>query len=174
MAKSKQQGNVANRPLYSRISYLYQAAAYLSRTTANNGSLATSERAHHDESLLTQAGPAAAEKIPLERQVKQSMARHLLTDMRSTSLKTQIRLSPAMKRTICKYCDTLLIDGETSTSVIENTSKGAQKPWADVLVITCKTCGGLKRFPVNAPRQKRRPVRQEVAPDSSSLPHRSV
>ncbi|ETS78493.1 hypothetical protein PFICI_10555 [Pestalotiopsis fici W106-1] len=173
MAKPKQQGNVANRPLYSRISYLYQAAAYLS-TTATNESSETSDLTPHVDVLPQAELAAASEKRPLEQQVKQSVARHLLTDMRSTSLKTQIRLSPAIKRTICKYCDTLLIDGQTCTSVIENTSKGSKKPWADVLVITCNICGGLKRFPVNAARQKRRPVRQEVAPGSSSLPQRSV
>lgn len=160
MAKPKQQGAVANRPLYSRISYLYQAAAYLS-STASNETSKTPESAH-DDGLPTQAGLPASMANPLEQKAKQSMSRHLLSDMRATSLKSQIRLSPAMKQTICKYCDTLLIDGETSTSVIENTSKGSKKPWADVLVMTCKTCGGLKRFPVNATRPKRRPAREQA------------
>ncbi|RYP86163.1 hypothetical protein DL769_000775 [Monosporascus sp. CRB-8-3] len=65
-----------------------------------------------------------------------------------------------MKHTICKYCDTLLVEGHTSTSFVENQSKGGKKPWADVLVVKCNTCGGLKRFPVQAPRQKRRPIRE--------------
>ncbi|KAI4602177.1 hypothetical protein KJ359_009414 [Pestalotiopsis sp. 9143b] len=160
MAKPKQQGAVANRPLYSRISYLYQAAAYLS-STASNETSKTPELAHDDGSTSQPELPASMAK-PLEHKVKQSMSRHLLSDMRATSLKSQIRLSPAMKQTICKYCDTLLIDGETSTSVIENTSKGSKKPWADVLVMSCKTCGGLKRFPVNATRPKRRPAREQA------------
>lgn len=64
-----------------------------------------------------------------------------------------------MKHSICKYCDSLLIEGETSSSVVENKSKGGQKPWADVLVVKCHTCEGVKRFPAQAPRQKRRPMR---------------
>ncbi|RYP05947.1 hypothetical protein DL765_009671 [Monosporascus sp. GIB2] len=79
-----------------------------------------------------------------------------------------------MKHTICKYCDTLLVEGDTSTSFVENQSKGGKKPWADVLVVKCNTCGGLKRFPVQAPRQKRRPIREaeskKKAEDDAAAP----
>lgn len=88
-----------------------------------------------------------------------NMSHRLLADFRSVSLKSQIRVSPAMKRSICKFCDTLLVEGQTCTSTVENTSKGGRKPWADVLVIKCHTCHHVKRFPVNAPRQQRRPLR---------------
>lgn len=90
-----------------------------------------------------------------------NMSRHAISDMRAMSLKTLIRQSPDLKRTICKFCDTLRIEGKTCRSVVENSSKGGQKPWADVLSIECRTCGHVKRYPVNAPRQKRRPVRDE-------------
>ncbi|KAK7742867.1 hypothetical protein SLS63_000435 [Diaporthe eres] len=88
-----------------------------------------------------------------------NMSHTLLADFRSVSLKSQIRVSPAMKRSICKFCDTLLVEGQTCTSTVENTSKGGRKPWADVLVIKCHTCHHAKRFPVDAPRQQRRPLR---------------
>ncbi|KAK8040530.1 Rpr2-domain-containing protein [Apiospora marii] len=84
--------------------------------------------------------------------------------MRTTSEKAVIRLSPALKHTVCKYCDSLLIEGETCVSVVENASKGGKKPWADVLVIRCKACKGVKRFPVGASRQKKQKLRNSTTP----------
>jgi ribonuclease P protein subunit RPR2 len=55
----------------------------------------------------------------------------------------------------------LLVESKTSRSWIENPSKGGRKPWADILVIECGTCGNAKRYPVDAPRQKRRSLRSE-------------
>jgi ribonuclease P protein subunit RPR2 len=151
MAKAKKPARtVENRPIYSRISYLYQAAAYLAAA---------------GEDQQKPNSPLDAKNCP-----QQAMSRRLVTDMRSTSLKTQIRLAPALKHTICKFCDTLLVGGDTCTSVVENQSKGAKKPWADVLVLTCQTCGGLKRFPLNAARQKRRPLRESVTQKPEQAP----
>lgn len=159
MAKIKQpkQQSVQNRSLYSRINYLYQAATYLNGTSKVDEEATTNLGADEEHVARSQA---KGEK-PAEGVVKQAVSRQLLTDMRATSLKTLIRLSPAIKQTVCKYCDTLMVQGQTCTSVIENKSKGGRKPWADILVITCKTCGGMRRFPVHSPRQKRRPARPQ-------------
>ncbi|TRX98397.1 hypothetical protein FHL15_000471 [Xylaria flabelliformis] len=146
MAKTKAAGSVPNKHLYSRLSYLHQAATFLGSQVGNT---------HHFES-----------ESPAADQSRLQLARHLLTDLRATSLKSQIRLSPAMKHTICKFCDTLLIEGETSTSIVENKSKHGKKPWADVLVIKCNACHGVKRFPVQAQRQKRRPQREQAPEDT--------
>jgi ribonuclease P protein subunit RPR2 len=88
------------------------------------------------------------------------MSRRLATDLRAVSLKTRIRLKPAVKQTICKFCDSVLIEGTSCTSTIENISKGAKKPWADVLVRKCHTCGREKRYPVTAARPKRKTARE--------------
>lgn len=149
MRKAKGPGSVPNRPIYSRISYLYQAAAYL----ANQSELKEPNSDTH--------GPQPTRKEKSD--AKRAISRRFITDLRSASLKSQIRLSPAMKQTICKFCDSLLVEGETSSAAIENQSKGGKKPWADVLVITCHTCGGMKRFPVQASRQKRRSIREKEA-----------
>ncbi|KAL1894593.1 hypothetical protein Sste5346_005828 [Sporothrix stenoceras] len=87
------------------------------------------------------------------------MARRLLTQMRSVSRKTNMRVRPAVKHRVCKFCDTLLVEGSTCTSVVENHSRGGKKPWADVLSVTCTTCGRTRRYPVTTPRQPRRPFR---------------
>ncbi|KAI0447253.1 RNAse P Rpr2/Rpp21/SNM1 subunit domain-containing protein [Xylaria telfairii] len=145
MAKPKKPGSVPNKHLYSRLSYLHQAAAFLGSQVGNTR--------------------AAKPEPPAANQLRLGLARHLLTDLRATSLKSQIRLSPAVKHTICKFCDTLLIEGETSTSAVENKSKHGKKPWADVLVVKCNTCHRVKRFPVQSPRQKRRPYREQMPED---------
>ncbi|KAG6005711.1 hypothetical protein E4U21_007727 [Claviceps maximensis] len=152
MAKAKGHPGVQNRIIYSRASYLYQAANYLSNCV------------DHVENAPPPA-PSKSSKPELSIQHRQrqraleNMSRIVMTDMKAVSLKAQIRQSPALKRTVCKFCDTLLVEGRSCSSTIENLSKGGCKPWADVLVMKCKTCGNVKRFPVDAPRQKRKNLR---------------
>ncbi|KAK2608694.1 hypothetical protein QQS21_002805 [Conoideocrella luteorostrata] len=104
---------------------------------------------------------SASDQQSQQLQAIDNMSRLAITDMRAVSLKAQIRQSSSLKRTICKFCDTLLVEGRTCHSMIENTSKGKRKPWADVLVIGCKTCGNSKRYPVDMPRQKRKLLRSQ-------------
>lgn len=186
MAKKKP-GQVPNRHIYTRISYLYQAAAYLSQPAINLCEPNTASQ-HLPQAINT--GTAApdcmqrhAEHTPDPTEpiqdgspiiTNQNLSRKLLTDMRAITQKSVIRTSPHIKRSICKHCDSLLIDGHTSSSVVENKSKGGKKPWADVLVIKCHICSREKRFPVSGPTQKRRqlrPARKHKATDlGASLP----
>jgi ribonuclease P protein subunit RPR2 len=190
-ANSKTNPSVPNKHLYSRLSYLHQAAMFLGaqvqdRAPAQAQSHAQApvqaqdqdidegpETAHDHRPVKTQSQPNQEQgggqgnsgkdkdQRDDDNQTRLKLARHLMTNFRATSLKSQIRVSPAIKHTICKFCDSLLIEGKTSTSLVENRSKGSRKPWADVLVIRCDTCGGVKRFPVQAERQKRRPLREQ-------------
>lgn len=165
MAKAKTLGaaNVPHKALHSRISFLYQAAAYLA-TQERPLTLTTSTE---DEAELRQGHQKAGNDntfqhaTPIESQPTSSqiLSRQMLSDLRSVSHKMLIRLSPAMKHTICKRCDTLLVDGSTCITEVENKSKNGKKPWADVLVRKCTTCGCERRFPVNVDRQPRRPDR---------------
>ncbi|KAI0405943.1 RNAse P Rpr2/Rpp21/SNM1 subunit domain-containing protein [Xylaria palmicola] len=167
MAKPKTNGSVPNKHLYSRLSYLHQAATYLGSQVGNSHSpqsASTAAPAEHE------GGRSEAPSCCASDRVRPILARHLLTDLRATSLKSQIRLSPAIKHTFCKFCDTLLIEGQTSTSVVENKSRLGRKPWADVLVVKCNICYGVKRFPVQAPRQKRRPQREQVSTAAATGP----
>ena len=139
---SKGTSSVPNKALHSRVSYLYQAAVYL----------ATKQQHSRGSELATPLTPQT--NSPLE-----PASRRLVTDLCLVSRKVQMRMSPAMKHSICKNCDTILIDGSTCTNKLENKSKGGRKRWADVLVRKCNTCGFEKRFPIGAERQKRRPHR---------------
>ncbi|KAM0356030.1 hypothetical protein ACHAPU_000423 [Fusarium lateritium] len=166
MAKVKEQKSVQNRIIYSRASYLYQAASYLAKQQSPNCQYALSK------SSTTGHEHSASVPTKNEQKVLANMSRQAISALRAVAQKAQIRLSPAMKQTICKFCDTLLVEGDTCTSTVENASKGGRKPWADVLSIKCKTCGHVKRYPVSAPRQKRKASRnsshQQGIEDSSN------
>jgi ribonuclease P protein subunit RPR2 len=141
---SKETGNIPNKILHCRASYLYQAATYL----------ATQKR--HSKALASPATTAANNSQLSSKSVFDPASRRLVSDLRSISLKAQIRMSPAMKHSICKNCDTMLTDGSTCSIEIENKSKGGKKSWADVLVRKCNICGFTRRYPMAAERQKRK------------------
>lgn len=175
MAKKKVIG-VPNKAAYCRLSFMYQAASFLAAESANRGQVSDQAIPHKTDSDVQMkvdgdnVNHTNADKNYRTATHTRNMSHRLLADFRSVSLKSQIRVSPAVKRTICKFCDTLLVEGQTCTSTVENTSKGGRKPWADVLVIKCHTCHHAKRFPVNAPRQQRRPLRtaKEAAPQQGA------
>jgi ribonuclease P protein subunit RPR2 len=156
MAKAKP-GSIPNKTLHSRVSYLYQAAAYLATQTQQQHSEISKTLPDTENGKDNDTSNTESEKLA-DRPLL-SAARHLVTDLRGVALKAQLRISPTMKHAICKNCDAFLIDDSTSTSKVENNSKGAKKPWADVLVRKCNTCGFEKRFPLTPERQKRRPHR---------------
>jgi ribonuclease P protein subunit RPR2 len=129
--------------MYSRISFLQQAATYL--TISQDKEL----KAEFEDGSLSGK----------DSQALRGLARHMVTDLRSVSLKTRIRLSPAMKQTLCKFCDALLVEGQSCTTQVENQSRGGRKAWADVLVRKCHACGNVKRQPIHAQRQKSKAAR---------------
>lgn len=160
MAKGggKNNGGVQNRAIYSRVSFLQQAAVFLSRQSQ-------SQHQQQQQSLPSSTSSVLAPLVPPPPTSLEGMSRRLATDLRSVSLKTRIRLSPAVKRTICKYCDSVLIDGSTCTAFIENRSKGGRKPWADILVRRCHACKRERRFPIEAKRTKRKTERGTMGED---------
>lgn len=174
MAKStkKPKEKVANRAQYSRISYLYQAGEYLASMSSeekSNGppgclSAQRNSSAHQDRTCqptASQDASATAQEQgkpgPSATANLEPLSRRLMAEMRRVALKTQIRLDPSIKRRVCKFCDSR-VSPETGAgkAYIENRSRRGNKPWADVLVVECGTCGGRKRYPVGAERQQKR------------------
>ncbi len=163
---AKAASKVPHRALYSRMSYLYQAATYLATRELPQNSLGegrckspascNSSQGNHSEAL---------ESSP--NTLLQPASRLLISDLRAVSHKATLRMSPDVKNSICKNCDTVLLVGSTCTNTIENTSRGAKKAWADVLVRKCNICGLAKRFPL-AERQKRRHHR--LLPQNTQIP----
>ncbi|KZL86371.1 rnase p rpr2 rpp21 snm1 subunit domain-containing protein [Colletotrichum incanum] len=150
MAKPKSE-SLPNRHAYTRVSYLHQAASYLATVQSPNSDSTSISSQAHDSPYAANHENQSTTNV--------TVARRFVSDIRAVSLKAQIRPSPSLKQMMCKYCDSLLVEGKTCSTTVENASKGGKKPWADVMVTKCKTCGNVKRFPVSAPRQKRRPFR---------------
>lgn len=164
---SKDNGKIPNKAVHSRVSYLFQAATYLATQQQQHSKIVVESSTEAESNGIT--GMAEAEmRPPFESKASvQPALRRLISDVRAVSLKAQMRMSPAMKHSICKNCDTFLVDGYTCTSEVENKSKGGKKAWADILVRRCDTCSTAKRFPVAAERQKRLPQRSANGPKTS-------
>jgi ribonuclease P protein subunit RPR2 len=141
MAKVKSKANESTVPqkhkhLHARLTFLHQAALYL---------LAGKEPEITDHEASTTTNQHSQQH---QQTTQLAESTRLLTQVRGVSRKAQIRLEPQVKHSICKRCDMLLIQDQTSTQVTVNASKGGKKPWADVLEIRCNTCRTVKRFPV--------------------------
>ncbi|RFU81585.1 rnase p rpr2 rpp21 subunit domain-containing [Trichoderma arundinaceum] len=183
MAKPKGNPGIQNRHIYTRASYLYQAASYLASCAQQTKKGVEPEKARNEDRAPSSSIRGTSTGVAhdgefvhsaKERKAIMNLSHQVISDMRSVSLKAQIRQSPSIKQTICRYCDSVQIEGKTCGSTVENLSKGGRKPWADVLATRCDTCGNVKRYPISAPRQKRRPLRTPGTPkmekNSTSTP----
>lgn len=79
------------------------------------------------------------------------LSRALARNVNLVSKKAVSKVTPGMKRTICKTCHSVLVPGINVVMEIENRSK-AKAPQSDILVHTCNTCGEKKRFPIGKDR----------------------
>ncbi|KAK4227618.1 hypothetical protein QBC38DRAFT_187972 [Podospora fimiseda] len=79
-------GGVRNKAIYSRISLLQQASVFLSSAPP-----------------LSMSSSSSSCYSPQSSPSLQGMGRRLATDLRTVSLKTRIRLDPAVKRSMCKF-----------------------------------------------------------------------
>lgn len=148
MGKSKAEkrgdGGVQQRHVHSRLSYLHQAATYLST--------ASHEARTNTTTVKDEAENASDSSSPLQQEHGAAESRQFLTQISEISQKSQIRVTPDMKRSFCKRCRSLLIAGSTSRESVHNASLDEAKPWADVFEISCNTCRTVKRFPIGQRR----------------------
>ncbi|OAA67628.1 RNAse P, Rpr2/Rpp21 subunit [Cordyceps fumosorosea ARSEF 2679] len=159
MAKSKAPPGVQNRHIYTRASYLYQAAAFLATASLESpppsqAASAAPDDKPKDSSSSPSPTSAGDSSSTLGGRALRNASRRLLGDMRAVTRKALIRQRPEIKRTVCRRCDALLIEGRTCDAVVDNASRGGRKPWADVLVVRCRACAGVRRYPVGEPRVK--------------------
>ena len=143
----------AQTHLHARISFLHQAATYLSNTRGILRKPDLSPESSLRPKLLKNSeqndGSAWTSVSSREPGV-------LTAQLRAVSLKSQCRLSSDLKRTLCRRCNMLMKPGETCTSGMENDSRNSSKPWAQMLVIHCHFCGTKKRFPIEKDRVRQK------------------
>ena len=176
MAKEKFKTGVKNKHLHARVSYLHQAAAYLtdaygqSQHVEQNLAASTEDTAPMDEAWDEQEGthtgsgngttPSQRGAISINKPSSGGAPLHLSAHLTQVARKSQIRLAPEVKHSICKRCGTIQMEGSTCTKLTENSSKGGKKRHADVLVQKCGVCGAKKRWPVGALRQRKKSQRK--------------
>lgn len=168
-AKVKKEGKNVQSHIRARLDYLQKAAVYLQNAQQNSAHQVNSEETGN--SVYAQNGPHSSSNgkkstqgAPGTEKTKEPMnnlSRVCISHLRGVALKTQIRLPIALKRSVCKRCDTLLALGVNCSHKIENASRGGKKPWADVLVVRCFECGTEKRFPQTEKRGKKLVQRRE-------------
>jgi len=178
-----------NKHQQARISFLYQAATYLANTQRDQklqnrsgegistdhlslgqtGSAELSTTSQSGDGMEVGSENLQSQDIPIStsgtsaavRSTILGLSRYLSSHLRAVSLKSQVRLSRDIKRSICKRCSTPLVPDITSQSTTENRSCGGKKPWADVLVVQCSFCKAEKRLPVGSKRQARKGERAD-------------
>ncbi|MDI1492615.1 MAG: hypothetical protein OHK93_004397 [Ramalina farinacea] len=178
----------SQKHLYSRISFLHQAASYLSSVTddiqakkaiSTNDDRAEKEektkgtgaaknqktQALHSSKKLCEGNPTSS----ISKPSSPALSLLYVSQSRTIARKATVRLTPEMKHSICKTCDSVLLPGTTSSTFVENLSRGGRKPWADMLVITCNACGAVKRFPVGAKRQRRKTERRKLSEPETTV-----
>lgn len=161
---------IPNKHLHARVAFLQQAATYLAfqRSALNEPESEPGQRS----SITGQEGEVRSRRmdalsrlasdvpaISLDR--VSGLSPYLSSQLRQVALKAQIRLEPAVKRSICKTCNTILLEGETCLEFMENLSRNGGKPHAATQVLECRACGAKKRFPLTAKRQKKKGERRE-------------
>ncbi|VVT55045.1 uncharacterized protein SAPINGB_P004398 [Magnusiomyces paraingens] len=84
----------------------------------------------------------------------QALARVYAQSMKAVAKKSVLRLSPNVKRTVCKKCHRFLAEnsGSVTTRIVNEST--ANDPRCDVLEKTC-VCGVTRRFPVGQNRKYR-------------------
>jgi ribonuclease P protein subunit RPR2 len=157
MGKAKNKNGafrVPNRQNHARISFLYQAATYLTNIPYTKpDSIPQKQEIKSENSTLQQNDNS---NLPFAGTSSRKPASHFAlsqyyaSQIATIARKAQFKISPNLKRTICRGCKVVLITGSTSTSAIENLSHNGEKPWADVLIITCNLCGMEKRYPLQS------------------------
>ena len=178
----KKEGHIPYKHLHSRMSFLHQAANYMYQVSKdiedsrindvdNLEAVHAPQTSTVKQEINTHESSVPANTLEQDSQVLDKVrdtcvtghgqSRRLSSQLRAVSLKGQVRLSTSIKHSICRHCESPLVPGSTSSSEIENRSKGGRKPWADVLVVTCLLCGTTRRVPVGAKRHSKRKDRLE-------------
>lgn len=138
------------RAVISRLSFLYQAATYLTLSQPAKPAVGT------DTSTST-----SSPESPTINSSTTPLSRYYLSHLIASAEKSQQRLSPSIKRTICKRCTSILITGVSCTTRIENASKQGRKRKADVIIVECNGCGVTKRYPTDEAGRKKQKQRKK-------------
>ncbi|KAF8310059.1 RNAse P Rpr2/Rpp21/SNM1 subunit domain-containing protein [Cantharellus anzutake] len=111
--------SIPNKELIQRMSFLYQSTVYLG--------------------ALSNATPPTS---PSKRRSFSNLARNQASILRSIGAKAQIRMDPAVKRSMCKSCNSILIPGSTCSTRIKSSPIHGNRR-----TTTCLNCHTSRSIP---------------------------
>ncbi|KAJ2688909.1 Ribonuclease P protein subunit p21 [Coemansia spiralis] len=145
-------GCLPNREVFERMNFLLQSAQFyasLPTTTTTPAAVATGATAkgkEPDEPLALDNDSSDSSSSGAPPQAPATMlplARFYAKEMRLVSRKSVLRMSPHIKRSICKVCLTPLVPGISSTTRVKGQKRSRR------VITTCNYCQAQTRLFVN-------------------------
>ncbi|KIJ67619.1 hypothetical protein HYDPIDRAFT_127764 [Hydnomerulius pinastri MD-312] len=137
--------SVSNRDILQRLNFLYQASVLLNGIAPN----ALPVDLTHDISSSPQSNDAESSK-QVGRVAKKAqkivstseLSRSYVDTMKIVGQKTNVKMDPSVKRTICKGCSLPLVPGLSATVRIKNSTSHSH-----LVSYTCHSCRTERRIP---------------------------
>ncbi|KAJ7085848.1 RNAse P Rpr2/Rpp21/SNM1 subunit domain-containing protein [Mycena crocata] len=119
--------NIVNKDVMQRLNFMYQASVYLS------GVLPMSPP--------TSAAPQKRKKKSRKMTVH-DLSKSYIDSMKVVANKTMVKMDPAVKRTLCNGCNTVLVPGSTAFVRVKSS-----KVHGHIMLYRCNSCNSTRRIP---------------------------
>ncbi|KII92605.1 hypothetical protein PLICRDRAFT_172677 [Plicaturopsis crispa FD-325 SS-3] len=129
---------VANRDIIQRLNFLYQASTYLNHISAPPPPPPHQNPDGQDDTQRESPGNKRRRKTVSAS----DLSRAYVKTMKVVGQKAIVRMDPAVKRTLCKGCNTVLVPGSTANVRVRSSSSHGH-----IVVYTCLSCTTTRRLP---------------------------
>ncbi|KAH9948932.1 Rpr2-domain-containing protein [Amylocystis lapponica] len=148
--------SVSNRDIIQRINFLYQASTYLSSIAVRPATIQPRDPEPTKPCICGTPGCTTvvhtSDTLRKEKHRKRRTARHpasaadlsrsYVKAMHLIGKKTTVKMDPALKRTLCKGCFSVLIPGSTATVRVHPSPSHGHS-----MAYTCTACHTVRRIP---------------------------
>ncbi|KAJ2882511.1 Ribonuclease P protein subunit p21 [Coemansia aciculifera] len=144
-------GNLPNREAFERMNFLLQSAQFYATLPTTNAeaavtAVATAKGKDSDDSTTLDndsSGGSSSGAPPQTSATMMPLARFYAKEMRLVSRKSVLRMSPHVKRSMCKVCLTPLLPGISSMTRVKGQRRSRR------VITTCNYCQAQNRLFVN-------------------------
>jgi ribonuclease P protein subunit RPR2 len=144
--------SVPNRDVIQRLSYSYQASAFIASIASTSGIKNTPTSLHQDQNQPQSQNQPQNQNRQTRRRDRRvttvnthDIGRRWAQEIKNAAKKATVRLDPSIKRTLCKTCSSILMPGYNVSIRIK-----PSKSHKHHVRYTCNTCTTHLRIP--APR----------------------
>ncbi|KAI8826178.1 uncharacterized protein EV422DRAFT_563991 [Fimicolochytrium jonesii] len=135
---------VENREAYQRMNFLYQAALLMNTAPLSHSPSSPDVTLAPDSTSTVESAPKQARGKGKGGGDMRPLARFYAQTYHVVQKKLVLRSHPAVKRTFCKYCRTVLVVG------VNADVKSAVKAGTKGVKTTCRDCGRARHLPADA------------------------